>query len=205
MQVPRCVANHGPCEIEGGQTDVGRINYFVYDQNGSSQGTASTIVRACHDGKYLYVNYSNVDTDVISTLKGCNSFLYTEDAVEFFVATGESYPYDYYEFEVSPKGELFFADIHNAALNCSKLGTQYKDCSLVQYDGKITAQGWDAWLKLDLTVIGRGQPLRKFYGNFFRIDKNAGKPTAYLCWQSTFADPPCFHKPKNFGAIELIG
>jgi|JI9StandDraft_2_1071091.scaffolds.fasta_scaffold836276_1 hypothetical protein len=81
LQVPVCVANQPNSLNVGGQTDVGRINYFVYDQNGSSTGAVSTVVRACHDDKYLYVNYTNVDTDVIATLKGCNSFLYTEDAV----------------------------------------------------------------------------------------------------------------------------
>lgn len=106
---------------------------------------------------------------------------------------------------MSPKGELFFANIKNPNLNCSNFGTEYQQCTAVQYGAKLTTQGWDAWLKLDLTVIGRGQPLRKFYGNFFRIDKTVGKPTTYTCWQSTLSDPPCFHKPKYFGAIELIG
>lgn len=98
LQVPVCVAGQGATFRVGGQTDVGRINYFVYDQNGSSEGVVSTIVRVCHDKQYLYVNYSNTDVDIISTLKGCNSFLYTEDAVEFFIATGDTYPSEYFEF-----------------------------------------------------------------------------------------------------------
>lgn len=66
---------------ENGQTDIGRINYFTFDQNGSSTGATPTVVNICHDLKYLYVNFTNTDSDIISSLKGCNSPLYTEDAV----------------------------------------------------------------------------------------------------------------------------
>lgn len=78
-------------------------------------------------------------------------------------------------------------------------------CPLVkEYGAQFVENGWAAWMVVDVKVLGRGESLTRFYGNFYRIDKNAGKPTGYYCWQSTMADPPCFHKPKFFGKIELI-
>jgi hypothetical protein len=38
FQVPSCARLHLHNTADNGQTDVGRINYLVYDQNGSSQG-----------------------------------------------------------------------------------------------------------------------------------------------------------------------
>lgn len=204
FQIPRCQAGLGRPVAFSNQTDVGIIHWFVHDQNGSVGGVSPTTVHACHDNSTLFLNFTNTDEDVISNLKGCNSALYTEDAVEFFIATEGSYPADYYEFEVSPRGELFFADINNPYLNCSKLNTNYMQCPLVKYGARLTELGWEAWLEVGLKIIGRGQLATKFYGNLYRIDKNAGKPTGYYCWQSTMADPPCFHKPKFFGRIELI-
>jgi hypothetical protein len=43
-----------------------------------------------------------------------------------FIATTSSYPYQYFEIEVSPRGELFFADIYNPQLTCANLGTLYQ-------------------------------------------------------------------------------
>lgn len=99
-----------------------------------------------------------VDGSIVSTLTGCNSNLFTEDVFELFIATTASYPYQYFEIELSPKGELFFADIENPQLTCANLGTEYQDCNKLQYGTQITNAGWEGWLKLNLTIIGRGKP-----------------------------------------------
>lgn len=75
---------------------VNRISYFVYAQNGT-EATPSTVVELCHDDKFLYINATMVDVDIVSTLSGCNANLFTEDVFELFVATTTSYPYQYYE------------------------------------------------------------------------------------------------------------
>ena len=87
----------------------------------------------CHDENYLHIYWWCTDDEIISTYDKCNDPLYNEDAVEIFLATNNSYPKLYYEFEVSPRGKLFFADILNPNLTCSNLGTVYKPCEVVFY------------------------------------------------------------------------
>jgi hypothetical protein len=59
------------------QTEIGQINYFVHDQNGSAVNTSLSKLQACHDQNFLYLNYTLKDSDIIANLKGCNSALYT--------------------------------------------------------------------------------------------------------------------------------
>ena len=125
------------------------INHFVDAINGSIDN--STRAHLCHDNDFLYVHWWSIDNEIISTYTDCNDPLYREDVVEIFIATQESYPYHYYELEVSPKGVLFFADITNPNLTCSNLKTLYFSCSFVaDYGSKNTENGWHAWLQISL-------------------------------------------------------
>lgn len=128
FNIPLCnktVAHRRLKAIDNIPESVATINYFVYAQNGT-EASPSTVVKLCHDGKYLYVNATMVDTDIVSTLFGCNADLFNEDVFEIFVATTQTYPYRYYEIELSPQNQLFFADIENPQLTCANLGTQYQ-------------------------------------------------------------------------------
>jgi hypothetical protein len=169
-------------------------------------GTAdsSTTASLCHDGAYLYVNWTSIDHEVISNYKKCNDPLYKEDVVEIFVSTLDSYPTNYFEIELSPTSQLFFADITNKNGDCSSLGTNYFDCGAMKYRGQKTAKGWDAFLQVGLDVIGRGKAQSKYKINLFRVDYTTGSPARYLTWQPTFASPACFHKPAYFQEITLI-
>lgn len=79
------------------------------------------------------------------------------DVVEIFIATQDSYPYNYFEIEVSPRGQLFIADIHNPNGYCYNLGTTYYACGFAQYGAKITDEGSEAWLIIGLEFLGRGR------------------------------------------------
>jgi hypothetical protein len=124
--------------------------------------------------------------------------------VEIFISTLDSYPTHYFELELSPSGQLFFADITNAKGDCSSLATNYFDCGGVRYKAQRTAKGWDAQLQAGLEVIGRGKAQSKYKINLFRVDYTTGSPTKYLTWHPTYASPACFHKPAYFEEITLV-
>jgi hypothetical protein len=103
-----------------------RLNYW----DGSQDST--TVARICHDNVHLIVKWESKDKEIVAPYENCNDPLFNADSVEIFIATEESYPYNYYEFEVSPNEKLFFADIYNPGVGGS-LDTTYMDCGLVQY------------------------------------------------------------------------
>jgi hypothetical protein len=57
---------------------------------------ATTQATICHDNVYLYVNWTSIDKEVISTYKNCNDPLFKEDVVEIFISTLDSYPRNYF-------------------------------------------------------------------------------------------------------------
>jgi hypothetical protein len=52
--------------------------------------------------------------------------------------------------EISPKGQLFIADITNPSGNCSNFGPTYYGCDLAVVSAKKTQIGWDATLSIKL-------------------------------------------------------
>jgi hypothetical protein len=159
----------------------------------------------------LHIRWFNIDDEIISTYTKCNDPLYNEDAVEIFLATEGSYPNRYFEFEVSPQGQLFFADISNPNLTCSNLGTIYYPCTSATYTGKITDKGWEGYLKIrtlydniELDIIGRGKKYNLYKGNLYRIDKSKSKPTRYLAYNPALNSPACFHQPLKFVDFVLV-
>jgi hypothetical protein len=67
----------------------------------------------------------------------------------------KSYPINYWEIEVSPKGVLFFSEETNPSGNCSKFSGDPRDCSLISAAGKPFSKGWEADLKVDLNIVLR--------------------------------------------------
>jgi hypothetical protein len=137
VSVPKCTSDYTP-----------NITPFHYTINGTRDNT--TTAHMCHDDAHRWFS---VDNEIISTYTKCNDLLFNEDAVEIFLAAPSWYPNHYFEFEVSPKGQLFFADITNPSLACSNLGTTYYPCSSATYQSNLTAKGWDAYLKIGTSLM----------------------------------------------------
>lgn len=174
---------------------------FTYINGQPDDTTSATL---CHDNENLYVQWRSIDKEIIANYENCNDPLWQQDVVEIFISTTDSYPLQYFEFEVSPKSKLFFADITNYNGDCSSLGDQFFDCGAAEYGAKLTEKGWDAWFKIRLDIIGRGQAQTRFMVNVLRVDYTTNEPIRYLTWQPTYADPACFHKPAYFQEIILV-
>ena len=113
----------------------GQATIRFYEQDGSLDPT--TLTKICHTDDELVLQWACVDTDIISEYEHCNDPLYKQDAVLIFLATEGSYPHNYFEFEVSPKGQLFFADITNTYGNCSEFSGRPYPCDPIIYSARI--------------------------------------------------------------------
>jgi len=155
----------------------------------------------------LVVWFECEDTDAWGTLAERDAPLWTEEAVELFVAPGAADPRRYFEIEVSPRGVVFDAVVDSphgdrrglavdAGWDCPGLETT------VQPMGR--AQDWRATISLPWAAVGPPTPSRDWRLNLFRIERpRNGAPTEFSAWSPTFACPADFHRPARFGRLEL--
>jgi hypothetical protein len=83
--------------------------------DGSAAAEQPTAVRLARDPCALYIRFDCADRDAWGTYRQRNDPIYSEEAVEVFLAPGEEAPRRYFELEVSPLGVLFAARIENPA------------------------------------------------------------------------------------------
>ena len=166
-----------------------------------------TTVRVCHDGSTLYVRFDCVDRDAWGTFEHRDDPIYQEEAVELFLAPGEADPIHYYEFEVSPRGVLFDATIHNPTSRRADMTADPSwDCPGIAWTaGRTGSQDWWAALAIPWkSVAPASDPLPRIWrANFYRIERPRDGAPEFSCWSPTLTDPADFHKPARFGALEL--
>lgn len=118
----------------------------------------------------------------------------------------------YLEFEVSPKGVLFFAKVANANLTCPATGADLQQCagSTVEWAAGTKSVNWWAYLSVPWSVLGVPGGYNEikskgysWFGNFYRIDLLKTGERQFSCWSPTYSTPACFHKPKYFGQLKL--
>lgn len=136
------------------------------------------------------------------------------DAVELFLTfPGRDVDlHQYLEFEISPHGVLFYANIKNVLLNCTETYPDKRQCSNsnVAWTAAIESSHWWAYLSVPWSALGLsgGYPEMKQRGylwraNFYRIQLLPSGLRQFSCWSPTMSDPPCFHKPNYFGYLKL--
>lgn len=81
--------------------------------DGSAAAAQATWVRVAWDEAALWVRFDCADRDAWGTYERRNDPIYQEEAVEVFLAPGTADPHDYWELEVSPRGVMFAAHVHN--------------------------------------------------------------------------------------------
>ncbi|KRE70063.1 carbohydrate-binding family 9-like protein [Paenibacillus sp. Soil750] len=161
-----------------------------------------TRFRACWTAESLYIRYECEDDHVVTTMTRRDDPLYEEDVVEVFLdpfGGGTTY----YEFEVSPRGVLFDALIHN------KLdGNKDVDTSWIAkgFQAEVTPSNDDGWLVYDVRIPfadldGAGVPHSGvvWHWNVFRIDDDRDGVRHYSAWSPTGIVN--FHVPQQFGEL----
>ena len=167
----------------------------------------STALRVCHDGERLYVAFHCEDRAIVATHSGRNAPLYEEDVVEAFLAPSGD-PRRYFELETSPKDAWFEARIENPD---GRRATMRVDrdwvCAGFEHATRLLAApgdgdaSWSAGWAIPFASLGAPTPVAgaRWRANFFRIDQAGGGE--YSAWSPTFADPPDFHLPDQFGVL----
>ncbi len=177
----------------------------------SEDGTAAeqaTTVRLAWDETALHVRFDCVDRHAWGTWTRRDDPLWQEEAVEVFLAPGEADPVDYLEFEVSPRGVLFDARIHNpTSLRADLRADVPWDCPGIRWEAGPGAERQDWWAALAIPWSGLLAPVEAppplWRANFCRIDRPAEEPAEFSAWSPTLVRPADFHKPARFGVLEL--
>lgn len=187
---------------------------------GDSGGAPATIVRCRWDHERLYIRFEAVDADMWGTYTGRDDPLYDEEVVEVFLCpTGDVRRY--FEIEVSPRGVVFDAAIHNPHLDRTDMETDRAwTCAGLIADVQTTAPvhkvppaqrtvhgpagRWTVDLAIPFRSLGLPGPPRpgdEWRVNFYRIDR--GEKDAYLAWSPTLKRPVDFHVPARFGVLRF--
>ena len=196
--------------------------------DGSAAARQATTVRVGWDPAMLYVRFECADRDAWGTLTRRNDPIYSEEAVEVFLAPGAGDPRRYFELEVSPLGTLFAARVHNPTARRADLVADTSwDCAGLEWQAEPTGHGqdWRAALAipwaglLDRGAAAGGEPQtvqrgaagpppaapppRLWRANFYRIERPRDGAAELSCWSPTLTDPPDFHRPARFGLLEI--
>ena len=177
----------------------------------------ATAVRLLYNEKYLYVAYICTADTLRATLTQRDDPLYTEDAVETFLAPS-GYFRSFYEFEVSPHNTIFdayqlshsLADgsyrklDFNPSYTCEGLVTK------VSIDGVLNkdhgAKSWTVEMAIPFTsIVGRDNivpnPGDRWRANFCRIDYTTPDKTAFSSWSPLGGHD--FNRSYRFGWLEF--
>lgn len=173
-----------------------------------------TVVRVAWDETALHVRFDCADRYVWGTYERRDDPIWEEEAVEVFLAPGTDDPVDYLEFEVSPRGVLFDARIHNpTSLRADLRADVAWDCPGIRWAaGTSPGERQDWWAALSipwkgilsglLPDQGAERPL-SWRANFYRIERPEDGPAELSAWSPTLVRPADFHKPARFGVLSL--
>jgi len=166
-----------------------------------------THTRIYVDQSRLYVLFDCEDNDIWGTYTQRDQPIYEEEVVELFLAPGENDPTRYYEFEISPNGVLFDAEIINPQTKRAEIEVITAwDCPNIQWastcdEGK---NQWTAVLAIPWTAVAPPGHLPKVWrANFYRIERPHDAEPEFSCWSPTMTEPADFHRPSRFGKLLL--
>lgn len=177
--------------------------------DGSGPAVHQTLTRVCWNEEALHVRFDCADRDAWGTYRRRDDPLYEEEAVEVFLAPGEEDPARYFEFEVSPKGVVFDARVHNPTSRRADMEVDPSwDCPGLRWASGPGTLRQDWWAVLSIPWRGiapSGDLPRLWRANFYRIERPRGGEPELSCWSPTLTRPADFHKPVRFGILELAG
>ena len=175
--------------------------------DGSGPARQQTVARICHDGLALHARFDCDDRDIRGTYSRRDDPIHEEEAVELFLAPGEEDPTHYFEFEVSPRGVLLDARVHNPSSRREDMEVDVKwSCPGIEWraGADAAARHWWAEVVIPWSSVAPAGPLPAIWrANLYRIERPRGGPSEFSGWSATLTDPPDFHKPAFFGYLEV--
>ncbi len=193
---------------------VQALSRFVL-AGGGGPAVQQTRLRVCWDAEVLYVRFDCEDRDAWGTFERRDDPLYEEEAVEVFLAPGAEDPKSYFEFEVSPRGTVFDAVIHNPTSERRDMTADPSwSCPGLRWAAGPGRERQDWWAALAIPwqgLLSPGEALPPVWrANFYRIERPrtpapADTEAEFSAWSPTLTQPADFHKPARFGLLELAG
>jgi hypothetical protein len=173
-----------------------------------------TTVRLWYDDQALYLGWTCTDADIQATFTNRDSRFWEEEVVEFFVTPK---PLDhYFEIQWNPLGGVFDAIITNV-MDSKGVSKSFQGdwsytakgmTSAVKVHGTVNDSSdkddyWQVEVRLPFADLGEKAPKpgTVWRGNFFRFNREKGKPVEELSWSPTLL--PGFHQPSRFGYLEF--
>ena len=190
---------------------------LLTDADTGNSPQLATTVRLLYNQKYLYVAYVCTADTLHATLTKHDDPLYTEDAVEIFLAPSGSFR-DFYEIEVSPLNTILDSyqlsyslpdgsyrklDF-NPGYTCENLQTQVSvDGILNQTHG---AKTWIVEMAIPFAaIVGRDNIVPnlgdRWRANFCRIDYAAKDRPVFSSWSPLSGHD--FNRSYRFGWLEF--
>jgi hypothetical protein len=182
--------------------------------DGSGRGREATTVRIWYDDTALYLGWTCTDADIQATFTARDSKFWEEEVAEFFVTPSDLSRY--YELQWNPLGGVFDAIITN---QLDERGVSKKFDGDWSYTAKkmqsaVKLKGtpanstdrdeqWQVEVVVPFSDLGQITPKPKavWRANFYRFNREAGKPEELLSWSPTLF--PGFHQPSRFGYLEF--
>ncbi|CAN7661823.1 carbohydrate-binding family 9-like protein [Paenibacillus sp. LjRoot153] len=188
-------------DVKWGDTQVGYLREVV----SADAPRLETRFQACWTMDSLHIRYECEDDYVVSTMTQRDDPLYEEDVVEVFLdpfGGGTTY----YEFEVSPRGVLFDALIHNRLDGNKDVVTSWIAEGFQAEVTQGTDKGWfvyDVRIPFaDLDEAGVPHSGTVWHWNVFRIDDDRDGVRHYSAWSPT--GKVNFHIPQQFGELVFV-
>ncbi|MDR6553255.1 hypothetical protein J2736_004462 [Paenibacillus qinlingensis] len=164
-----------------------------------------TRFRACWTKEALHIRYECQDDHIVATMTSRDDSLYEEDVVEVFIdpfGGGTTY----YEFEISPRGVLFDALIHNSLQGKIDVDRSW---TANGFQAKVTPGTEEGWLIYeaeipfaDLEDVGVPEPGTVWHWNVFRIDDDREGVRHYSAWSPT--GKVNFHISQQFKELVFV-
>lgn len=169
--------------------------------------TWPTRVELEYRASLLVLRFDCSDPDPWGTLVERDAPLWTEEAVEVFLAPGAATPRCYFEFEISPRGALFDAQVLSPHGDRRDLEVDASwDCPGLEGSAALRDGGWTAELRIPLASLAGGALPDLWRINCYRIERarpGTGLAPEFSAWSPTHVTPADFHRPARFGRLLL--
>ena len=191
---------------------------FKHATNGQSADFA-TNVSLSYSEKYLSIRFECLQDNFVkqNNMTEHNAPLYNQEVFEVFISPGNDDSKKYLEIEINPNNALWAGKINNPSLGSATQSLEgmidHADTGII-HSISVSENSWKGTLEIPWSLIGEDKD-GKYRLNFYRIRANQSHENPdwtcdaetcdFVCWSPTMSgDSPAFHRPKQFGYMEII-
>ena len=157
----------------------------------------------CNDGENLFIRMLARESDIRAEHFSPLSMVCEDSCMEFFFRPMED-DLRYFNFEINPNAAMFIG----FGSGKEDLVRLMPEASLFMPQAQLTEVGWEARYRIPAKFI------RTFFPNFelssgkispakcYKCGHKTVRPH-YICWNEVNSSIPSFHRPEDFGQMEI--